>query len=282
VENSFDLQLVEQFVATIRGKGAVVLSSSDSRYITQQISTPALVWLFSNRKNLPPHETLAEILDFDLQRQKSTIGHNIFKDRRIQNYPEHEAIHNEALGIIEAVWPKYFELIQAINPRISFQTEDREQFESESDPKTFGEIIYNMKNPCPVHWAEILVHEIGHHYLTMLLGTTAIEVETKNKFKEAQHSHQRQSQRPLIGILHGVFAQSCILIFATKILLNKTFGEKWKYGAQKTFDRYAAIFPNDLKTVETNHLIFHQKIRELSEFAKLQVDQVHATRGERA
>src|SRR5690606_19051776 len=103
---------------------------------------------------------------------------NIFKERCIRKYQEEEAIYREAVGIVKAVWPQFSELIQTINPRISLQTKDREQFESESDPKTFGEIIYNMKNGCPVHWAEILVHEIAHHYLTVLLGTTKIGADT--------------------------------------------------------------------------------------------------------
>ena len=233
MENPFDLQLVEQFVAAIRGKGAVVLSSSHSHYSAEEISTPALVWLFSNRNALPPSERVGEILVCDVQRQKIIIGHNVFKDRRTQEYPDQEGLHQRALEIIATVWPDIYELIKKISPRISFQTEDRAQFESESDPKTFGEIIYNMKNQCPVHWAEILVHEVGHHYLTVLLGTTAMPEETKTKFKETRHSHQRQSQRPLIGILHGVFAQSCILTFATRILLNEGFCQKWKDGALK-------------------------------------------------
>ena len=139
-----------------------------------------------------------------------------------------------------------------------------------------------MKSPCPVHWAEILVHEIGHHYLTILLGTTVIDAETKNKFKESRHSHQKQTLRPLIGILHGVFAQSCILIFASKILLDQMLSEKWKEGAQKTFDRYATIFPHDLKTVETSCLIFHPLIFDLIGLAKLYVDKVYAEKGERS
>lgn len=276
VEFSFDLQLVVQFVATIRGKGAVVLSSSNSRYSAELLSTPALVWLFSNRTALPLHDVLDEILDFDFKRQQTIVGHNIFKDRSIKKYPELEFIHEEALSIIKLVWPEIFELIRTIRPRVSFQTEDRAQFESESDPKTFGEIIYNMKNQCPVHWAEIMVHEIAHHYLTVLLGTMPLDAKTKDKFKESLHSFQRQSQRPLIGILHGVFAQSCILIFATKILLDDSSNEAWKSGAQKTFDRYASIFPNDLKTITDNQLFFHPAVKHLSEIARDQVEKVHA------
>ena len=279
MENSFDIQLVEQFIAAIRERGVSVLSSSPFPFSKEQLSTSALAWLFSNRNALPAREIIMKVLDLDVERQKTVIGHNIFKESRIETYPEEEAIHEAALSIIKAVWPEFFDLIQVIQPRISFQTEDRSKFESESDPKTFGEIIFNMKNRSPEHWAEILVHEVGHHYLTILLGTTQIAPETKNKFKEQRHSHQRKSERPLIGITHGIFAQSCILLFATNVLLNNSLREKWGEGAQKTFDRYAAIFPNDLKTVEENQLLFHPKMRELSSLAKQQVEAVNSVRG---
>lgn len=279
MENSFDIQLVEQFVAAIREKGASVLSSSPFPFSKEQLSTPALAWLFSHRNALPAGEAVTKVLDLDVQRQKAVVGHNVFKEPRIETYPEEEAIHQQALLIIKTVWPDFFDIIQAIQPRVSFQTEDREKFESESDPKTFGEIIFNMKNRCPVHWAEILVHEVAHHYLTILLGTTQIAPETKSKFKEQRHSHQRKSERPLIGITHGIFAQSCILLFAAKVLLNNSLREKWGEGAQKTFDRYAPIFPNDLKTVEENQLLFHPKMRELSRLAKQQVESVNLAKG---
>jgi len=70
-----------------------------------------------------------------------------------------------------------------------------------------------------------------------------------------------------------VFAQSCILIFATNILLNQKH-QKWKAGARKTFDRYAPIFQKDLQTIQAAELVFHPAIQKLSDQASRQVASV--------
>jgi HEXXH motif-containing protein len=198
----------------------------------------------------------------------------VFKDSELHKFESEEILFKEAMSIIVQVWPEIGSLIERINPRISLQTTDRSQFESESDPKTFGEIIFNMKSDCPVHWAEILVHEIAHHYLTILLGTSGIDDKMKLKLKEEGFSNQRKSVRPLVGILHGVYAQCCILIFACNVLLNGEEFEQWQEGARKTYSRYAPIFPLDLATVEQEGILFHPSIVSLAERAGRLVSQV--------
>lgn len=256
MEVGFDLHLVEKFIASVRKMGADVLPSSHSFSETNNVSTPILTWLFSNRNKLPSSYHLNEILLLDVDRQKHVIGNNIIKTPRNEYFLEKEELYQQAMSTISEVWPEIFALTETISPRISFQTDDRKEFESESDPKTFGEIIFNMKSTCPMYWAEIIVHEISHHYLTVLLGTIEIDGDLKNKFKKLRFSHQRSSERPLIGILHGVFAQTCILHFATNVILDPAYNLIYKAGARKSFDRYSKIFLKDLNTVRDEGLLF--------------------------
>ncbi|PIP89342.1 MAG: hypothetical protein COW79_13085 [Bdellovibrionales bacterium CG22_combo_CG10-13_8_21_14_all_38_13] len=212
-----------------------------------------LAWIFSNRTNMSDKELL-DLIPLDMERQKNRVGHNILKERILEKYPIEEMLFYESVNIIKDSWKEFYDLINEIKPIVSFQTSDRGQFESESDAKFFGQIIFNMKSKCAVHWAEILVHEIAHHYLNVMLATTPMSSETKNKFKQEKYSHQRNAPRPLIGIFHGVFAQSCMLIYVEKVQ-RSDLSQEIKSKALKTFERYGEIFSKDLETIIDEGLI---------------------------
>lgn len=272
MEAVFKLELVDKFTDSVRKQGLQLLSPDlFASLSSQQLSTPLLAWIFSHRKNLEIIN-ISELIKYDLERQKTKIGHNILKEKILRKYPEKEKTLNQAFYIINNSWKNFFELIENINPLVSLQTNDRKQFESESESKAFGQIIFNMKSDCPVHWAEIIVHEIAHHYLNVILATKPMSPGLKNKFKEERYSFQRKSPRPLIGIFHGVFAQTCMLIYTAKVQVS-SLDKKVKSDAMKTYHRYGEIFRNDLETIENEKIFVHY--HELTDFvlqAKESVD----------
>jgi len=250
----FNLDLVRTFTSSLRKQGfSLIPPHLSASFSLSEFSTPMLAWIFSNRSNISDAELLG-LIPLDVERLKSKVGHNILKERILEKYPIEEMLFYESVNIIKDSWREFYDLINEINPIVSFQTNDRSQFESESDAKFFGQIIFNMKSKCSVHWAEILVHEIAHHYLNVMLATTPMSAETKNKFKQERYSHQRSGSRPLIGIFHGVFAQSCMLIYVEKIQ-SSDLPQEIKSKAWRTFERYGEIFPKDLETIIEEGLI---------------------------
>ena len=250
----FNLDLVRTFTHSLRKQGFSLLPPHlSASFSLSEFSTPMLAWIFSNRSNISETELL-ELIPLDMDRQNNKVGHNILKEKILEKYPIEEMLFNEAVNIINGAWKEFYDLINEINPMVSFQTVERSQFESESDAKFFGQIIFNMKSKCSVHWAEILVHEIAHHYLNVMLATIPMSAETKNKFKQERYSHQRSGSRPLIGIFHGVFAQSCMLIYVEKIQ-SSDLPQEIKSKAWRTFERYGEIFPKDLETIIEEGLI---------------------------
>jgi len=274
-EANIDFVLVQNFITSVRKRGASELSSFSKSLDESSISTPLLTWFFSNRASLPTEEKISKMIGEDSIRSKNVLGHSIFRQKK----PSHSQIKNgvylKSKELIHEVWPDYSNLIKTINPIISFQTEDKQHFESESNPHTFGEIIYNMESNCHVHWSEIIVHEIAHHYLNVLMATNVLDKNIHHKLKQLHYSHQRNSDRPLIGILHGVFAQSCILIFASKMILNPNTKKQDIEGAWKSFDRFSSFFENDLKTIQKNNLLFIPELTHFTSFAQTLVDQVN-------
>lgn len=269
LEIHFDLELVKKFIHAVRTRGEDELNRvfSDQRYSEIQLSTPMLAWLFSHRQTLGQEKLFIEkLIDLDLKRQKSIVGHFIFEDQKIEKYPEHEEVYAKAIELIATAWPEFYALIMIVQPRLSFQVDDRQEFESQTDAKTFGDIVYKMNSDCPAMWAEIIVHEVAHLYLNVLLATTKIDERIKLNFRNSRFSYQRRSERPLIGILHGVFAQSNILHFSTRLFMQAE-NEAVKKGAQKTYRRFADVFLQDKETVLAEQMFFHEQLETFVQVA---------------
>ena len=140
-----------------------------------------------------------------------------------------------------------------VRPRLS-KTTKNDPFESASDPKTFGQILFNMKSDCPVKWAEIIVHELGHHYLNIVLTSHSNKDVFNQPWGALGHSAIRNSERPLIGIYHGAFSQACMLELASNIL--KTIGtDKYHQGANRIFEMFEQKFLSDYRTIHASRVL---------------------------
>ncbi|MCY4644273.1 MAG: hypothetical protein OXB88_06600 [Bacteriovoracales bacterium] len=166
-------------------------------------------------------------------------------------YEEKRKLYNDSRNTIKAVWPQMHKLIETINPRISDKSP--KEFESVSNPKVFGEVLYDMKSNDPIKWGEILVHEIGHQYLFVTTSTKNL-APFKQIFKDRRFSHLRDEQRPLIGIYHAVMAQTCMIELALRILKKKKKEIKHS-SARKILAKFKDVFPLDLKTIEECKLL---------------------------
>ncbi len=270
VTNTMNLDLVKKFIVSIRRRGENCLPTS-LLHLSEKLSTPFLTWVYSHQLSMEPNkDKILELAKLDIKRSKTVTGHNIFADAVLETYPEQEERYQDARSVIEKYWNKVHDLIEVINPRVSLQIEGR-RFESESNPKEFGQIIYNMKKESIAYWIEILVHEIGHHYLTVLLGTTKMNGQFKAKLSQTAYSHQRDEERPLVGILHAVVAQSFMIIMASKILKDEKENIDLVQGAKRTFEKASVRFKEDLKTVKANNLIFRAEVENLLEMANNEV-----------
>lgn len=248
MEAMFNIVLVERFIASIRKKGEVSLPSSLSSKNVETMSTPFLAWIFSQRRNDIDLNVIERTYELDQQRSKFVVGHSLFEDQNIMNYPDLEAKYLKAREIIKSYWPELDCLIEVIDPRVSFLPNSNLKYESSSDPKTFGEIIFNMEHPCVLRWVEILTHEIGHMYLNILLATSQMNSEIKSKLARRKFSNIRQEERPLIGIVHGVFVQAWMMIMAGKVIKGSNDNDDY-IGAVRTIDRFKKSFLEDYKTI---------------------------------
>ena len=95
------------------------------------------------------------------------------------------------------------------------------EFESSSDPKTFGQIYFDMERKSAFGWAEILAHELGHQYLNahLALGYKNIKAPMKERFFSAI----RQELRPLVGILHSTIAETFMVLLSRSVLRLQKF-----------------------------------------------------------
>ncbi len=248
MEAMFNIVLVERFIASIRKRGEISLPSSLSSKNVETMSTPFLAWIFSQRKNDIDLKIIQKTYELDQKRSNFVVGHSIFEDQNTSNYPELEEKYLKARKIIKSYWPELDCLIEAIGPRVSFLPNDSLTYESSSDPKTFGEIIFNMEHPCVLRWVEILTHEIGHMYLNILLATSHMTPENKSKLAKRKFSNIRQEERPLIGIVHGVFVQAWMMIMAAKVIQGSNYNDD-HIGAVRTIDRFKKSFLEDYRTI---------------------------------
>ena len=251
MKSFFNTNLVELYISHLREEGAKNAPSSFDLTLLQNSSTPLLSWIYFNRnKDL---SLLDQMLEFDIIRNKQTIGPALLSDHQWEGYRKEKKLYSDAMAIIEKVWPSMYSLIKTTGPIISF-IRPNDKFESASDPHCFGEILYAMNSNCPIKWGEILVHEMAHHYLFVITATRNINEYLNRPFKDLRYSNLRGEKRPLIGIYHALLAQACMITFALKIL-DSNSDKSIKIKAMKIIDKFKIIFPLDLQTITDCNLI---------------------------
>lgn len=259
----FNSNLVRSYITFLRGEGQKYVPSPLLSQ-AERMSTPLLSWIYFNRNN---PRNIATLVDQDRKRADHIIGSYLIEEKESLPDQDREEIYFEAMRDIELVWPEMHQLIKTIGPIISFPSSDH-VFESASDPKIFGEIIYRMDSQCPVKWGEILVHEIGHHYLYVITSTKKNGEVFNRPFKDIRFSNLKNERRPLIGIYHAVFAQSCMITYASKVLQSDLSEEK-KLKSKAILERFKEIFPKDLETIiEADLLDFDEHIKKFIKEAK--------------
>jgi len=261
---NFNSDLVRSYISFLRGEGQKYVPSPLYSKVSG-MSTPLLSWIYFNRNN---QGDISSLVDFDRKRQFNTVGPYLVEQGPCHREDRKETRYNEALEIIKTVWLEMHSLIISISPMMSYPG-SMHVFESASDPKLFGEIIYRMDSDCPVKWAEILVHEIGHHYLYVITSTKKTDEIFNRAFKDTRFSNLKKETRPLIGIYHAVFAQSCMITLASKVL-DSGLDHNKKLKAEEILARFWDIFPKDLETITKCDLLdFDAHIKSFIEEARI-------------
>lgn len=254
------------------------ISSSSHRFTDEHLqksSLPFLSWCYFSSNDLDKRHRWETLMSLDLARQAAVVGNDIFRNDRVEIFSDKEPIFLEACALIEKVWPDYIAVVNAMNPRFARTTSD-DLFESASDPKTFGQILFNMKSTCPVKWAEIIVHELGHHYLNIILTTHSNQDVFNQPWGALGYSAIRNSERPLIGIYHGAFSQACMLTLACNIL-DTSGTEQYHQGAHRIFEMFEDKFQSDYHTIQSSGVItFDPHIQAFIESAVHRLDERRA------
>ena len=233
MEAMFNIVLVERFVASIRKRGEISLPSSLSSKNVETMSTPFLAWIFSQRKKGVDLKVIQETFELDQQRSEFVVGHSIFEDQSINNYPELEMKYLKAREIIKSYWPELACLIEVIEPRVSFLPNDDLKYESSSDPKTFGEIIFNMENSClrSIEKYRKLFALVSMAYT--ICWATGIEDGRRNPVKVKKHGYPQFSVfRRGLNLMRAFYKNKILepimktldLALAKLCLLQKTIG----------------------------------------------------------
>ena len=247
---------MRSYLHVIRKEGAVsTLSFYQDAFNLEELeslSTPLLSWLLHNRKQLPAITEIKKMIQRDEERKKTVCGYDIISDIEVSENLELENIFSEALEIVQQYFPEMYKIITIINPRVSFPLEGK-TYESASHPHSFGQIFYRMDSSSPTKWAEILVHEIAHHYVEAMTVSIKEIKELREIFIVEKDSAIRKEKRPLIGIFHGVIAQASILHLATNIL-EDTVDYQMKDGAKAMLNRFGESFIKDKVTIESSGL----------------------------
>lgn len=272
----FDFEMVQSYIAYLREEGvrAILSSRSDlSRKSVEALSLPIVSLCYFSAESASEREGWDLLFRLDHERKNAVVGNDIFRNPKSDIFLEKNKIYREAENLIEAVWPEYFQLIRIIEPRLAQTTKD-DPFESASDPKTFGQILYRMDSDCPVKWAEILVHELGHHYLNIVITTHEEQDVFDQPWDETKYSAIRDTDRPLIGIYHGAFAQACMLGLALRIL-KQDGDNRYRAGAERILKRFQPTFEKDYQTILDRDLLrFDEHITEIIETVRGEVKEL--------
>lgn len=162
------------------------------------LSTPALSIIYYSDISQHRSESLNQFIDFQNWVEKP--------------FEKSPTLLKESVNLLEIVWPELHKFNLELNP-VYIEPIDGE-YESASDPKRFGLIEVRQKRKGIYPLAEILAHELAHHYLFIL---SSIPVQTQIQWEKQIYSSIKKMNRPLIGLLHGTYAQSFMAILAKKI-----------------------------------------------------------------
>ena len=119
-----------------------------------------------------------------------------------------------------------------------------------------------MNSDCPIKWGEIISHEMAHHYIFVVLAAKQEKEIFNRRFKDIRFSSLRNEQRPLIGVYHALFAQTCMIIFASNVI-KSDLKEEYKAKSFEIIERHRGIFPKDLSTVTDSDILdFDSRIKD--------------------
>ncbi|MDB5036774.1 MAG: motif protein [Bacteriovoracaceae bacterium] len=271
----FDLGMIESYVLNLREEGGKCLLSSlpdFSERDLEKMSLPFLSWCYFSVDDSEKKKSLRSFIQLDLRRKKSSLGSDIFRSNTCKLFLKKETTYQKALKLIRGVWPEYFEVIKIIKPQLS-QTMVGDRFESASDPKIFGQILYRMDSNCPIKWAEIIIHELAHHYLNMVVTTHDDQNVFSQPWDETKYSAIRESERPLIGIYHGAFAEACMLSLALRIISTKKLDSQYRDAAYKMIEKISPLFKQDYQTAKQHKcLSFDEHITEIIESVRFDLE----------
>lgn len=185
----------------------------------------------NSNKFLEVRQIDAPIFSFLPERQAPTV---------ISNPRE---LYQRALEIIEEVWPEIYDIYSELITGFH-KVENGRNEESYSDPKTFGLIYYLMDSDDELKWAEIMVHELSHH---ILFAATALEgfLPEDIDWAHEEYSAIRNEKRPLIGIYHGLIAQSFMLNLGLLVETNFV-----NLNSNRIFDFFGSKFLEDKQTID--------------------------------
>ncbi len=258
----FSIDLTKKYVSQFRQQGMQALKlipAFRNIDINRELSLSTLSWIYFNRDKFSlSTDQVSNLITRDIARSKFVVGSNIIFDSSLQRYPEKEALYSAARTIIGVVWKKLFAFEQIIKPRMCFPRQGVEH-ESASDPQVFGLIEYVMNSDDPVKWAEILAHELGHHYLTIVFATKSEATVNRYPWAKEDRSALRNMKRPLFGIYHAAFAEAAMLELGLRIHSNHSIEELIKQSSSRILDCYKNKYIKDLTTITKSGLLEFDK-----------------------
>jgi len=247
---------VRQYIAAIRYKGTRELNTylDDESIDLSQCSTTLLCWAFYFlNKNNPTQDELRNLITRDIDRREHPVGIDVLNpNHESEDFSSKRDLCDSALDIIAESWKPLYDLIGIVHPRICYPSSDilaERNFESASDPKYFGHLYFAMTRKTPMGWAEIIAHEMGHHYLFVIHAAFHRKVDAP--WKEKFHSSIRNTDRPLIGIFHGTVAETFMILLAKSVLNNNELADHHPE-AEELLTRQLQHFAKDYATVEAH------------------------------
>lgn len=251
----FDLAKVGKYTELLRESSRIAVLQVLGEAVVASPSLCISAWLYYQiRLGQADPARVRALLSLDAVRSQFRSGYDITLSENLASNSAADALYAQAVHLIRKSWPEMADLIAFLDPRVSLPPES-ETYESASDPLRFGQIYFNQKKATAIDWARVLVHEIAHHYLFIL--TAEWEAQGRRfPWDTSVYSSIKQTRRPLIGLLHGAYAQACMLELASRI--DRKLAEYDKStadGVDWIFARYAAGYRQDKVTLREFDLI---------------------------
>lgn len=218
--------------------------------IIAKSSTPFLSLLFYNNGKLIDENIVQKCLDVDADRMAMFTGPDLVMEqfgvepRIVNDSPSRdlEKIFQDTMKHIRDVWPDLHDLVSVAIERMAYPP-NTEIYESASDPKYYGCIQYTMDSDSILKWAEIIAHETAHHYLFVLTANS--KYSQAYDWRAEALSSIRSEIRPMIGILHGVVAETFIIQYLKR--LPDDFIERNLSEYNRSWNRFSKNLIEDYK-----------------------------------